>query len=107
MTHLTSTGKCTSGDVLSWSEATWVLKGPVETVKINTLCDQPYYHHHYLMAKTYDTFLDCASTCPRFQAGGRIPLTRNVSESVALAKQFKAMAYDYKFDNAIWGPLIF
>ena len=107
MIRMTSTGHCTSGDVLSWTEARWNFTGNVETLISDGFCEKPYSPNLFLMAKTFDNFLDCAEICSRFKEDGRIPLTLNISESVALAKQFKEIAYDYKHDNAIWSSFVY
>ena len=107
MIQLTLRSQCSSGDVLSWSDAAWSLTGSVESMTTNEFCDNPYFHHLFLLAKTFGIFKDCANLCPRLQAEGRIPQTSSVTESVLLAKQFKNMAHDYKYDKAIWAPFVF
>ena len=104
---LTSRSRCTSGDVLSWTDSSWVFKGNVETLTKDDFCDPPNFLHLFLMAKTFDNFQDCVNLCPRLQAYGRVPQTSNVTESVLLANQFKDMAYDYKYDHFIWAPFVF
>ena len=107
MIRMSSTGHCTSGDVLSWTEAAWNFTGIVETLVLDGFCEKPYFPNLLLMAKTFDNFYDCAHLCSRLKDDGRIPLTINVSESVILAKQFKELAHDYTHDNAIWSSFIY
>ena len=90
----TLTGQCTKGDILSWVTSTWTFTGNVQTLSSSQLCKSSYFPHLYLLAH-FTHFDNCKRLCPRLQDEGRVPLTRNTTESEQLLKQFKETSYNY------------
>ena len=108
--ELTSTGQCTHGNILSWAASKWTLTGKVGSISSSSFCKSSYFAHLYLLDH-FIKFEDCISLCPRLQDEGRVPFTRNISESEHLIQQFKSMSYEYALDPTreflMWSSFVY
>ena len=96
MVEVTSRGQFQNGDVVAWSEAKWKFLGGVEEIEDIDGIDGPKTPHLIKMAEGFDICDDCLNLCPRVQAGGRVPFTRNTTDAENLARQFS--------EGWIWAP---
>ena len=102
MIDLTTQEPCTNGDFLSWSQASWNMIGNVQSFESHDVCLMSHFPNLYLLPKIFNSQSDCLNLCPRLQAGGRVPLTANKSESENLAQQYRNMSHDYARKNTDW-----
>ena len=63
MKRITSTGQCTQGDLLSWSEATWTEVGSVQTKEIADFCKKHMFPHLFNFTNKFSA-TECLQTCP-------------------------------------------
>ena len=59
MVHITSTGECRDGDVVSWPLTTWTFTGHVEEVTQEDICKPSHFPHLYKMAGGFPSWSDC------------------------------------------------
>ena len=103
MVDITSTGRWTDGDIVSWSEATWTLSGNVDEL-IDTYSESPNnFPNLFKIADGFHSAYDCMNLCPRIQAGGRLPLTSSVAEAEHLAQLF----YHHESRDYFWSSFIY
>ena len=109
MIDLTSDEPCTTGDFLSWADASWNMIGNVQSFESNDVCFKSHFRNLYLLPKIFNSQSDCLNLCPRFQEGGRVPLTTNQSDSEHLAQQYRNMSHDYarENDHIIWSSFVY
>ena len=93
---VTTTGRWTDGDVVSWSETEWTLSGSAETL----FYKQPTIPHLFKMGEGFENVAECLNVCPRIQAGGRLPLTPSLSE----AEKLNQMFYHPDNKDVFWAP---
>ena len=109
MITLTTKEPCTSGDLLSWEDASWNMMGNVQSVESRDVCLKSHFPNLYLLPKLFHQQSDCLNLCPRLQVGGRVPLTSNRSDSEHLAQQYRNMSHDYALENSeiIWSSFVY
>ena len=90
-----SVGEIEDGDIVTWSKKTWTLSGSVENAS-----EKPWPHNLYKMAGGFKSWDDCMSLCPKIQAGGRLPLTREITD----AKQLSLQYYNPGSKDLFWTP---
>ena len=106
LVSLTTTGKCTTGDHLSWTEAVWNFTGNVETLTSPDLCKNQQIPNLFYFG-LLPTFDSCKNLCPRIQAGGRVPYTGSQSQAEALLQQFQAISTDNSNSSKISSDFIY
>ena len=109
MISLTTQEPCTSGEFLSWAEASWNIIGNAQAFGSHEVCLKSHFPNLYLLPKIFYNQPDCLNLCPRLQPGGRVPLTANRSESEHLAQQYRNMSlYDARENtNWIWSSFVY
>ena len=103
MVDITTKGRWADGDIVSWSQATWNLLGNAQKIHNEENKHISRFPNLFNMADGFHSAHDCLSLCPRIQAGGRLPLTRNAEEAEQLAQLF----YHPDSRDFFWSPFIY
>ena len=96
----TTAGRWTDGDIVSWSQAAWTLSGNVQEVNKKGLGKTFDFPNLFIMADGFKSWSDCMNLCPRIKAGGRVPLTSNVSDAQRIAQIF----FQADSKASFWSP---
>ena len=99
LVDVTTTGRWTDGDVVSWSDAEWTLSGSAEEL----FYEQPTFPNLFKMGDGFESANNCMDLCPTIQAGGRLPLTSSVSDAEQLAQIFSHP----ESIGSFWAPFIY
>ena len=91
MKQITSTGQCTQGNLLSWSEATWTMVGKVETKEMPGFCQENKNNVFFNFPYSFTQASDCLKLCPRLGKGGRVPTIQNLNDSKSLVNEYRMM----------------
>ena len=108
MIYQTSERHCTPGDILSWEKAEWDFTGAVKSRILKNFCRKSRYPNLLPLTTKFNSQADCLGTCPRIQAGGRVPFTSNLSEARNLVQQLRdANRPEFVYTAGVWSPFIF
>ena len=100
MLDVTYSGKFLKGDVVSWTEGVYEIVGNVKAVINAESLVESNLSNLFKMGDGLPSWNECMNLCPRVQASGRVPFTRNSFDAEQLANLYS----NPKSKDYFWAP---